>query len=284
MPSGGWAYRGSTQESIEATCMAALAFTPDTDNHSAAIAFLLRSQFGDGSWPAFRGDSEGSWTTALGLCALNMSGDFAAQRDKAARWLVMERGREGNWLRRWKFKTADRNVRFDPDKYGWPWSPGAASWVIPTASSIVALKQLTSCNHSEASEARIRVGVEMLLDRTCVGGGWNAGNSVVYGVPLTPHVESTAIALLAVQDEPHSQMIRAGIDWFHDRSATIRSIESLAWCILTLFVYQQPVEQLKEALVMTLRESSAIENTATLATALLALKCGEMIHPFMVLR
>jgi hypothetical protein len=27
-----------------------------------------------------------------------------------------------------------------------------------------------------------------------------------------------------------------------------------------------------------------IENTATLATALLALKCGEMIHPFEVVR
>ena len=123
MPSGGWAYRGSAQESIEATSLAALAFMPDTDNHSAAIAFLLRSQFGDGSWPAFRGDSEGSWTTALAVCALNMTGDFAAQRDKAARWLVTERGREANWLWRWKFKTADRNVRFDPDKYGWPWSP-----------------------------------------------------------------------------------------------------------------------------------------------------------------
>jgi hypothetical protein len=213
-----------------------------------------------------------------------MTGDFAAQRDKAARWLVTERGREGNWLWRWKFKTADRDVRFDPDKYGWPWSPGAASWVIPTASSIVALKQFTSCNHSEASEARIRVGVEMLLDRACVGGGWNAGNSVVYGVPLTPRVESTAIALLAIQDEPRSQVIRASIDWLHDRSATIRATESLAWCILTLFVCQQPVERLKEVLVMTLRESSAIENTATVATALLALKCGEMIHPFMVLR
>jgi hypothetical protein len=284
MPSGGWAYRGSAQESIETTCLAALAIMPNTDNLSAAMAFLLRSQFGDGSWPAFRGDSEGSWTTALAICALNMTGDFAAQRDKAARWLVTDRGREGNWLWRWKFKTVDRNVRFDPDKYGWSWSPGEASWVIPTALSIVALKQFTSCSRGEASEARIRLGVEMLLNRACVGGGWNAGNSVVYGVPLTPHLESTAIALLALQDEPRSQVIRAGIDWLHDRSATIRSAESLAWCILSLFVFEEPVEQLKEALVISLGDSGAIENTATLATALLAIKCGEMIHPFVVLR
>lgn len=284
MPSGGWAYSGSAQESIEATCLAALAFIPDTVRERAAITFLLRSQLGNGSWPAFRGDLEGSWTTALAVCALNMTGDFAVQRGKAARWLVTDRGREGNWLWRWKFKTVDRNVRFDPDKYGWPWSPGAASWVIPTALSIVALKQLTSCSRSEASEARIRLGVEMLLDRACVGGGWNAGNSVVYGVPLTSHVESTAIALLALQDEPRSQVIRAGIDWLHDRSATIRSAESLAWCILTLFVFEEPIEQLKEALVMTLKDRAASENTATLAAALLAIKCGEMIHPFVVFR
>jgi hypothetical protein len=37
----------------------------------------------------------------------------------------------------------------------------------------------------------------MLLDRACVGGGWNSGNSVVYGLPLLPHVEATAIALCA---------------------------------------------------------------------------------------
>jgi hypothetical protein len=41
---------------------------------------------------------------------------------------------------------------------------------------------------------------------------------------------------------------------------------------------------LKDALAIKLLESIDNENTATLATALLALKCGEMIHPFEVLR
>src|ERR1700693_5992790 len=90
----------------------------------------------------------------------------------------------GTLFWRWKFKTADRNVRFDPDKYGWPWGHGTGSWVIPTAFSVVAIKQFTVCNRSEASEQRIHLGVEMLLDRACVDGGWNSGNSIVYGVPL----------------------------------------------------------------------------------------------------
>jgi hypothetical protein len=134
------------------------------------------------------------------ISALNITGDFLSSRERAVHWLDSEQGREGNSLWRWKFKTVDRSVRFDPDKYGWTWSHGAASWVIPTAFSVIALKQFAACMRSEASEKRVRLGVEMLLDRACVGGGWNAGNSAVYGTPLSPHVEATAIALLALRN------------------------------------------------------------------------------------
>src|SRR5579863_2659630 len=222
MKSGGWAYFHSVQESLEATCLAELALAPERQaNSSAAILFLLKSQLSDGGWPAFLGDSEGSWTTALALCTLNSTGDFTAARDKAFRWLYAERGREGHWFWRWKFKTVDRNVRFDPDKYGWPWVSGSASWVIPTAFSIIALKQHTVCNRLEASEKRINLGVEMLSDRVCVAGGWNAGNSVVYGVPLRPHVEATAIALLALQDEHRNVMIDKSLEWLKLSGASI---------------------------------------------------------------
>jgi squalene cyclase len=191
MKSSGWAYFDSAQESLEATCLAELALAPESQaKSSAAIPFLLKSQLSSGGWPAFLGDSEGSWTTALALSTLNATGDFGAARERAFRWLYAERGREGHWFWRWKFKTADRNVRFDPDKYGWPWITGSVSWVIPTAFSIIAIKQFTVCNRSAASEMRIHMGVDMLLDRACVDGGWNSGNSVAYGVALRPHVEA----------------------------------------------------------------------------------------------
>jgi hypothetical protein len=285
MKSGGWAYFDSVQESLEATCLAELALAPEMQaSSSAAILFLLKSQLSDGGWPAFLGDSEGSWTTALALCTLNSTGDFTAAREKAFRWLYAERGREGHWFWRWKFKTSDRNVHFDPDKYGWPWVTGSASWVIPTAFSIVAIKQFTACNRSEESEKRIHLGVEMLLDRTCVDGGWNSGNSVVYGVPLRPHVEATAIALLALQDERRTEMIQKSLSWLGQNAGGIDSVSSLAWCILSLFVYQEPVGELKNRLAAMLGDGRDVRNNATLATAILALKCGEMIHPFEVLR
>ena len=285
MKSGGWAYFDSVQESLEATCLAELALAPERHaNSSEAILFLLKSQLSDGGWPAFLGDSEGSWTTALALCTLNSTGDFTAARDKAFRWLYAERGREGHWFWRWKFKTSDRNVRFDPDKYGWPWVTGSASWVIPTAFSIIAIEQFTVCNRSEESEKRIHLGVEMLLDRECVDGGWNSGNSLVYGVPLRPHVEATAIALLALQDEQRIEMVQKSLSWLRQNAASVDSVSSLAWCILTLFVYQESVEPLKNRLATIMGDGREVRNNATLATALLALKCGEMIHPFVVLR
>jgi hypothetical protein len=285
MKSGGWAYFDSVQESLEATCLAELALAPEMQvSSSAAILFLLKSQLSDGGWPAFLGDSEGSWTTALALCTLNSTGDFTAAREKAFRWLYAERGREGHWFWRWKFKTSDRNVRFDPDKYGWPWVTGSASWVIPTAFSIIAIEQFTVCNRSEESEKRIHLGVEMLLDRACVDGGWNSGNSLVYGVPLRPHVEATAIALLALQDEQRTEMVQKSLSWLRQNAASVDSVSSLAWCILTLFVYQESVEPLKNRLATIMGDGREVRNNATLATALLALKCGEMIHPFVVLR
>jgi hypothetical protein len=283
--SGGWSYFGSEQSSVEATSLAVMAATTESaETARSGLTHLFDLQRQDGAWPTFQGDPEASWTTALVLCALNGTGEFASARENAFRWLVAERGREGHWLWRWKFKTADHKVRFDPEKYGWPWTPGSASWVIPTAFSVIALKQYTVCNRLEASEKRIKLGVEMLLDRMCVAGGWNSGNSVVYGVPLRPHVEATAIVLLALQDEHRSAVIDKSLQWLKLSAANIDAVSSLAWSILCLFVYQEPVEGLKSRLVVLLGNGQNIHDNATLATAILALNCGEMIHPFVILR
>ena len=282
---GGWSFFRSLQVSLEATCLASfsvLAERPSSAPH--VVRPLLHAQLSDGSWPSFIGDEEPSWTTALVICVLNSANDASGARERGHSWLLKTRGREGNWLWRWKFKLADRAVRFNPDRYGWPWLPGSASWIIPTAFSIIAVKQFTACSRSEISERRSRLGVEMLLDRVCLGGGWNSGNSVVYGVPLRAHIEATAIALLALQDEELTPAIQASLDWLKQKSSGIDSAESLAWCILSLFVYQEPVEHLKARLATLIGDGHDIRNNATLATAILALKCGEMIHPFEVLR
>jgi hypothetical protein len=79
-------------------------------------------------------------------------------------------------------------------------------------------------------------------------------------------------------------MIDKSLEWLKLSGASIGAVTSLAWCILSLFVYQEPVDRLKNRLATIIGDGRDIRNNATLATALLALKCGEMIHPFVVLR
>src|SRR6185312_10852620 len=143
---GGWGFFGSRQVSLEATSLAILCLLAERPSEAQRLGKLLSDvQLADGSWPSFVGDRESSWTTALAVCALNSVNDPSKARERGESWLLRAQGREGHWFWRWKFKTADRNVQFDPDKYGWPWISGSASWVIPTAFSIIAMKQFTVC-------------------------------------------------------------------------------------------------------------------------------------------
>ena len=114
LPLGGWSCLKTSQTSVEATSVAAMALRSEPSAASGSgIDQLLRLQRQDGRLPAFLGDSEGSWTTALALCALNEMSDFAGARDNAFHWLTAERGREPHWFWRWKFKTrrSQRSLR-----------------------------------------------------------------------------------------------------------------------------------------------------------------------------
>jgi hypothetical protein len=156
----GWPFFRSEQASVEATCLAILAVGATV--HGSGVSesrFLMNCQLSDGSWPSFLGDTEGTWTTGLAISTLISLNAMSSSSDRALNWLVRERGKEGDWFWRWKFKITDREVRFNPDKYGWPWSPGTASWVIPSAFSLVAVKQYTVCNRLAAAETRCGAGV-----------------------------------------------------------------------------------------------------------------------------
>ena len=78
--------------------------------------------------------------------------------------------------------------------------------------------------------------------------------------------------------------LQKSLSWLRQNAASVDSASSLAWCILSLFVYQEPIGGLKNRLATIVGDGRDIWNNATLATALLALKCGEMIHPFVVVR
>jgi len=275
LPGAGWSYGlAPTQAALEPTCLALLALRWDSSPaHALGLEFLLGMQNPNGSWPAFRGDDcEGSGLTALAVIALINNGEMALQTERGVEWLLRLKGRESHWLWRWKFETTDTHVRFDPNKFGWPWLPGTCSWVIPTALSIIALKQGFVCCKPEQVSFRIRRGKEMLQDRVCPGGGWNAGNGVVYGVPLAPHLDATAVALLALGGEQSNGAIASGLDWLERRAGTCSAPWSLAWSILALDAYGRPVEGLL-ARLCTLSDKGFLADSATLAASVLAIDC-----------
>ena len=193
---------------------------------------LLRAQSRTGSWAAVAGGPPNTYLTALSLLTLRRSHDPQALQAcaRSLKWLQDCHPVESHWLWKWKFRLADRQVRFDPSKYGWPWVPGTVSWVAPTALSVLTLRA-----HGVASD-RIPIAEAMLLDRACPAGGWNAGNSSVFGVNLDAHPDFTAMALLALANSPHAQtpIISSAAEYLSVRLATCQSAYSLAWGTMAL--------------------------------------------------
>jgi hypothetical protein len=274
LPCGGWAaLASSSQPALEPTCFAALALGSFPGGAlERAQEFLLHTQNPNGSWPAFSGDeSDGAWVTSLALIALRDVVLGIPAKLQGVHWLVSCAGKESNWFWKWKFRTADRHVRFDPDKFGWPWFPETVSWVVPTAFAVLALNQLPcSCGCLEQVPFRVERGVEMLLDRVCPGGGWNAGNGVVYGVPVAPHPDDTAIALLALTEHRRDPIVQSSVQYLERIAPSVTAPWSLAWAILALAAYGRPIDSIYSSLV-AIRDLSRADDTSTLALVCLAL-------------
>ena len=274
LPCGGWsALVSSSHPALEPTCYSLFAVgSQATDARELAQAFLLREQNPNGSWPVFVGDDhDGSWLTSLVAITLRDIVPAIPARLKGLHWLLSNAGREGNWFWKWKFRTTDRHIRFDPDKFGWPWFPDTVSWVVPTAFAILALGQLPcSCGGFELAPSRMDRGVEMLIDRACPGGGWNAGNGVVYGAALAPHPDDTAIVLLALCNRPQDPVVQTSLSYLERTAPTLTAPWSLAWAMLALAAHQRPIRLVRRAL-LDLPDLVYVDDTSTLALVCLAL-------------
>ena len=278
------------RKTVEELCFSVLALRRRRGiPFDSALTRLSSLQLGDGSWPCFPGDdASGSYATALGIWALMTLGRHLSRSQSGVRWLLTAKGREANWLWRWKFQTIDTSVRFDPRKYGWSWTPGTGSWVIPTSFSLIALQHVRNPRLSALLNDRISMGVSMLLDRMCPGGGWNAGNGVAFGVALAPYIDATAIALLALQLHD-DKAINASLEWLRARLPDCPSPHSLAWGILALAAYDKQgsefgdsLEAASGRLITAIPKACSFMDTATLATCALALAALDGDNVFVV--
>lgn len=233
-----------------------------------APSLLLSSQLGCGAWPPYIGHGPPSvFHTSLALLAIRHAGYRTNDGiDRAFHWLESTRGIESHWFWRWKFRLVDQAVRFDPMKSGWPWFEGTISWVAPTSMAILAYRAYGR------QSARLDSAIDMLLDRACPSGGWNAGNSVVMGVPLEPHPDFTAMALLALGLSTSQPQIPKAIDYLGARAESLSSAYSLAWTLMALAVHRpDSVTRLRERLCSYLSSPEGLP-VRTLALCALALE------------
>ena len=241
---------------------------PGEEYLSAAIE---KRQLPDGGWSEHAAvPLPNAYSTGLALLSLARSRKAGATSvENGFQWLSKTVGVESHWLWKWKFRFFDTKVRFDPSKSGWPWIPGTLSWVAPTAVSLLA-HEAWGRNSPRTANAR-----EMLLDRCCKGGGWNAGNSEAFGVALTPHPDFTAMAAMALHHVrlSHAALLASSLDYLWRFLATSTSGYSLSLGVISRKAYFDPrADRLNQRLTGAVVTVLPNLGTRELALAMIALK------------
>jgi hypothetical protein len=195
---GGWPY-ATGPSWTEPTVFAVMAASTAQRHDAAArgIAWLRGLQRPDGGWAPQCGVEESTWVTAL--AALLPPRQIGIERhERAISWLVRLTGRESSPIYRLRQWLLGVNPPADQSFHGWPWFPGTAAWVGPTAFGILALEQEQRRRPTLAIAERIELARRFLLARMCREGGWNHGSARALGYDARPYPETTGMALLAL--------------------------------------------------------------------------------------
>lgn len=183
---------------------------------------LIREQDDAGRVCVDRNHQAAYWPTALAILAWQNSSQCATARDNAIRFLVDTAGVQS---------ANQSNGPFGHNLLlkGWPWIDGTHAWIEPTALSIIALKTTRYSRHDRVNEA-----VRMILDRQLVCGGWNYGNTVVFGRNLHPAPDSTGAALTALAGIVSEDKVEKSVAYLQGEVGRLATPISLGWALLGL--------------------------------------------------
>ena len=232
----------------EPTCYALLALAagdvssvqaaPRAEANRRGMQWLASRQRRDGGWAPRESVDESTWVTAL---VLLLPPDLAAgiDRNRASHWLLEQTGRESGVVYRLRLRfllesRPDPTQQFD----GWPWYPGTAAWVVPTALTLLALEKFdrNGAGNDGQVQKRIGEGNSFLLARRCRDGGWNHGSTHSLGYDSDSYPETTGLALLALHGAASSE-IGAALQVAERHLSESRSLEATGWLKLGLLAH-----------------------------------------------
>jgi hypothetical protein len=236
---GGWPYMAGKRSRLEPTCWALLAL-----GHSDGLTLNVDSLR---AWPRHNtwlidvsGAPPNNAFNALAALTLLQDPSSASLAVSVITQLV---GSKGIQIKQQDFQRQDNSLA------AWSWIDGTFSWVEPTAWCLLLLKKSRGVVQIRGADERIRTGEQMLFDRACRVGGWNYGNSNVYGKELWPYVPTTALALLAMQDRRHDPVIIHALEQLQEDVRSERSAVALALTTICLRVYGVPSDTLEQQLI-----------------------------------
>ncbi|MGB6943609.1 MAG: hypothetical protein WBE37_14515 [Bryobacteraceae bacterium] len=160
---------------------------------------LVRSwQRADGSYRPSGEVQDGTWITAHAVTLASIRGVDDSSVRASVDWLLQVVGAEHNIYTRVGAALHLIKARLDVSHEGWPWREGNATWIEPTAHTLVALKKIARTYRSADVDQRVRDGEALVVSRRCNDGGWNYGTPNMLYVDLPSYPETTALALLGL--------------------------------------------------------------------------------------
>ena len=271
---GGWGAKRDGVSNSECTALAILVLrtASETDGSAArsGVQWLLDRQDPVGAWSYSEQTPFTPWPTPIVLLSLRGAQDSDPVVRRGIDWLMSTRGvQPGLLMRIRQLLFDDEPAELDQMLDGWPWVPDTFAWVEPTSWALIALKAEWQGDRPRAVRARIADGEALLLDRSCVGGGWNYGNRTVLGEDLPAYPDTTALALMALRGRtsPVVDESFAVLDSLLEEHA---SVLSLSLAILGRRCWHRPAEDLVSRLASRCAEAGEWD-TRSLALAALSL-------------
>jgi hypothetical protein len=280
-PDGGWGWTKGHNSTTECSSLALLALASLNDDKQTVtirrgLNWLTKRQKVDGSWPLSDSLTVGSWATPMAMLALDVWPEYKTQIVRAGKWVLTQQGNKpgflANLLLTLSFKK--KPVILNEELIGWPWMAGTFSWVEPTSYFLIALKRIRRQLVGTNVDERIRQGESMIYDRMCDGGGWNYGNSVVYGEKLWPYADITAIALIALQNRHDAIENRVSFAALQNAVKTANSGLALSWSAICYEIYGHDSANLRKLLISGFETTGFLGETKSLALYILALTGG----------